>query len=103
MAAVEAFLPFRPHFVSIILDGRKTKTARTKAYGAPGQILNTGFCRVRLIAVERVPLGEVERDHWRAEGLESPAHFRMVWGDIHPKRDYDPTQMVFLHTFEVVR
>lgn len=98
-----SFLPFKPIFSGLILDGVKTKTARTKKYGEPGDLLNTGFCRVRLVAVDRVRVGDVADHHWRAEGVTSPDDFRRIWESIHPGRGFRPDDLVWLHTFEVVR
>ena len=95
-------LPFLPRFKQPILTGEKTKTARTKKYGEPGDLLDTPFGTVRLLAVERVPLAEVAAKHFAQEGLTSPEAFEVVWCDIHPGRGFVPTDLVYLHTFQMV-
>lgn len=98
-----AFLAFYPRFREPVLTGVKTKTARTKRYGAPGDVLRTPFGDVRLVAVERVSLADVAEKHWREEGTSGPEEFKAVWSQIHPLRGFRPDDLVWLHRFEVVR
>ncbi len=96
-------LPFRDDMLAAIKAGRKTCTARTHRFGKPGDLLDTeGAGVVRLIGIEQVALRVVRDKHWQREGLASPEAFESIWREIHPRKGFDPDQMVWLHMFERV-
>lgn len=96
------FLPFMAQFRGPILAGVKTVTTRSKAYGKPGDVLDTPFGPVRLVKVEQAYLKYV-RDHlWREEGVESPEAFVTIWNAIHPTRGFRDDDVRFVHQFEVM-
>lgn len=95
-------IPFLPRFHDDVRSGRKTLTARTKRYGAPGDLLQGPGCVLRLVEVGPMPLAHVAESHFSEEGCESPDEFRAVWTQIHPRRGWEPHRLVHLHRFEVV-
>jgi hypothetical protein len=92
-------LPFRSFFVYKIIEGKKTCTARTRRYGAVGDVLDTVGGPIQLTEVVRKPLATVRDDYWRQEGLASPEDFERTWAALHPRRGFDPEQLVWLHRF----
>ena len=98
-----SFIPFLPRFHDVIKLGVKTMTCRTRKYGEPGDMLDTNLgVRIQILEVRRMRLGDVAKRHWREEGCESPEEFVAVWEGIHPRRDFDPDQLVWLHVFRYV-
>lgn len=94
-------LPFLPEFHEKVRSGRKTATARSKAYGKPGDKLQGPGCVLVLENVAKASLGEIAADHWWIEGLESKAEFIEVWNRIHPRKGFDPAAEVYFHRFRV--
>lgn len=77
-------------------------TARSKRYGKPGDILEGPGVLLRLLEVGPMPLAHVAEGHWVEEGCESPEEFQRIWEELHPRRGYRPTDLVYAHRFEVV-
>lgn len=96
------FLPFLDDFVPAIREGRKTRTARSKAYGMRGEVVDSPAGPLRLLSVVQVPLHIVRDGFWKSEGVESPEAFVEVWKQIHPSAGFNPDRMVFLHHFRPV-
>jgi hypothetical protein len=101
-------IKFLPEFHAPIRAGTKTKTCRTKAYGARGSILRVQKLSptdpalfIRLLDVQRVSLQRVAELDFREEGCASPLAFVQKWEGLHPRTPYDPELQVWLHTFEV--
>lgn len=95
-------LPFLPEFRRVVLEGRKTMTARPKPYGVAGDVLVTpwGFSVV-LVQVREVPLGAVAEVHWDREGCLSPRDFVDCWVRCYPDEPWDPRRLVWLHEFRL--
>ena len=82
-----------------ILAGRKTCTSRTRRYGVAGEIVDSPAGELVIIAVQRSKLGHIAEQLYLQEGLSSPERFIALWKGIHPRKRYDPDQLVWLHEF----
>ena len=97
MSQVE--IPFLPEFETAIVTGRKTATTRTKRYGSPGDCFEA-FGRAFVITdVRRMLLGTVAHQYYLEEGFDSDVDFIQCWTRIHPRKGYEPRQLVYLHLF----
>jgi len=52
--------------------------------------------------VSQVKLSEVCEKWFRQEGVDSPEDFKRIWAEIHPRRGYDPEQLVYTHIFRCI-
>ncbi len=95
-------IPFLAQFRNAVLNGDKTMTARTKKYGNPGDMFTAFGAMFKLISVTEVCLSFVAHVCAKFEGLGSAEEFINVWKEIHPKKGYDPDQLVYLHEFKRV-
>jgi uncharacterized protein YqfB (UPF0267 family) len=95
-------IPFYPRFHEAIRSGNKTMTSRTKEYGKAGDILRGPGCRLVLISVRYLQLGDIARDYYAQEGCASPNEFRLAWRELHPIRGFDPKEAAYLHEFRVI-
>jgi hypothetical protein len=93
------FLPFRDDMTAAIREGRKWMTSRTKRYGDDGDFVDSPAGPLFLIHVGRRPLSEVAQDFYKAEGFESPEAFEQAWTELHPRRGFQPDDLVWVHTF----
>lgn len=96
------FLPFLDRFDPKILSGEKTCTARNKAYGKPGDVLQTRVGRVLLLEVLKLPLGVIRDQWWPKEGVKGPHEFEVIWCQIHPS-GFDPKALKYLHVFRLLK
>jgi hypothetical protein len=83
-----------------------TCTSRTKRYGYEGDTFRVDFGEYyaiyRLTHVVRLPLWLVRDYLYKAEGATSTSDFVRVWKEIHPKRGFEPDDIVYTHFFKVV-
>ena len=113
----DRFIPFRADMLAEVRAGRKTMTTRNKRYGDVGDHLSAVggnfderhadphpelHPRIRLVAVERMPLCLVAERFYAQEGVASPQAFRDAWAEIHPGRGWTPELRVWVHTFALV-
>jgi hypothetical protein len=96
-------LPFKPRFRFPLRTGRKTATSRTGFSGKVGDTFEAYGATFRVEEVSQLPLTTVANDHWREEGVESPEEFRDVWCEIHPRRGWDPDQVVKFIRFKITK
>jgi len=92
-------LPFLPEFHDLVRRGLKTATARSRAYGKPGDRLQGPGCILVLEHVELAPLGYVASECYGFEGLPTKEAFIEVWNRIHPRKGFNSQAQVFLHRF----
>lgn len=84
---MSAWLPFNDWSQERIKEGRKFCTSRTKPYLSDP--------RVQEIRKETL---EFVRDFlWQVEGANSPEEFEKIWNEIHPKKQFDKWQIVYVH------
>ena len=67
--------------------------------GDKGDVFHVFGGEFKIIATRRVKLGTVAEFYWKEEGADSADGFKKIWESIHPRRGYDPEQMVYLHWF----
>lgn len=92
-------IPFRKRFRDVLLSGRKTWTARPRRMAAEGDRFWAFGAHFRVKSVVRVPLWYVA-NNWVDEGCDSQQDFIETWEAIHPRKGYQPEQLVWLHIFE---
>lgn len=111
---------FQPGFAEAIIEGAKTVTRRRmspnprspwyrgecsikvgRTYAVcPGRG-KIAIAHVRVLAVDRVRLGDMSDTEAHREGVDSAALFEGVWRDINGS--YDPQEWVYRVEFELVR
>ena len=96
-------IPFRVDIIRALFEGRKTATSRTKRFGIPGDTFSVSGQLFRILKVRTEKLSIVARKYWAKEGFGSPQEFIATWERIHPRKGWDPEQVVFLHEFEMVK
>ena len=92
-------IPFTESFRDALLTGIKTKTTRTKRYGYLGDHFKAFGATFLLTSIRRTPLKIVADRYYQEEGLISSLEFREIWRQLHPKKGFQPEQIVWLHTF----
>lgn len=92
--------PFYEMFREAMLNGSKTKTARTRAFGKPGDWFQQFGATFKILNVSTCNLACVAKFEYKAEGLKTPEQFIEVWKKIHPRKGWVPSQVVKLHEFE---
>ena len=96
-------IPFRLDFAKALFSGTKTATSRTKRYGIPGDTFVVSGREFVLTAVYPTRLRNVAGKLWKREGCSSESEFVKIWKGIHPRKGWDPEQVVFVHEFEMVK
>ena len=86
--------------------GTKTATSRTKRYGIPGDVFESGLVdstgklrRYVITTIMKMALGEVAEKHYIEEGAISKEEFVHIWKQVYPLRGFVPSQVVFFHRF----
>jgi len=92
-------LPFLPRWKQPMLDGTKTHTCRSEAYGQPGDRFRAFGAVFELLAVWQTTLEDVATNYYQQEGCASPEEYIAVWNQIHRRRGYIPTDVRWLHEF----
>lgn len=96
-------IKFRPRFEKPMLNGAKTMTARTNQMGEPGDTFEIFGATFEITHVMRMELRYIASDCFEQEGVNSVQEFMGVWNDIHQKRGFVPTDIVWAHCFRRVR
>lgn len=91
-------IPFRPQFREVMLSGQKILTARTKRFGAAGDRFQVFGATFEVVTVSQECLQDVS-EHWLEEGCTSRENFISIWLSLHPRKGYDPEELVWLHRF----
>lgn len=97
----EIFLPFKIRFISHILDGTKTMTARSKKLGKVGDTFVI-VDRTFVLTDVRQRKERWVAEHWKAEGCDNRADWLAVWNAIHPLAGYRPDQLVWVHRWKPI-
>jgi len=95
MAHIENF-PFRPEMKVALLAGRKCTTARSKAYGEPGDTFNIDDEIFRIVDVEPEMLDFITSAYYRLEGCKNPDDFIALWKRLH-RGQWNPDKEYFVH------
>ena len=80
----------------------KCATSRNKRYGKPGDTFSVDGQAYRILNITKAPLWRVAEHCWMEEGADSPSEFIEVWNEIHPRKHYNPKQVVWYHEFEPI-
>lgn len=96
-------IPFLPEFEERMLDGRKTWTTRSRAYGEPGDTFVAYGAPFALVAVFKLSLGVVAAHGHKREGFQSAAEFIECWNRLHPRHPYTPSDVKVVHSFARVQ
>lgn len=95
-------LPFRPEMKKLILAGHKTCTSRTRRYGEIGDTFEIDGRKYKLTGVDHHYLWAVGIILFRDEGFDNLDKFKSYWEKLHPRKGYDPDQLVWIHFFREV-
>lgn len=95
-------IPFLPRFKQPMLDGVKTHTCRSRAYGQPGDRFKQWGAVFELVAVFQTTLEDVATHYYRREGCRTSHEFVGVWNEIHPRRPFIGTDVKWLHEFRKI-
>jgi len=98
----DIFIPFLPEWKDKMLDGIKTHTCRSKAYGKPGDRFEIFGATFELISIRQTTLADVALNYYQQEGCQTPLEFTEVWDKIHPRRKFNPDDVRWLHHFKKV-
>ena len=93
-------IPFKPRFKEPMLDGTKTWTSRTRRYGHKGDTFDAFGATFEIVEEpEKCTLRDIMYNHWKEEGCKSTTDFFEVWEEIHPRKGFVPSQLVWAHIF----
>ena len=96
-------IPFNAWSRRKLRERKKGGTSRTRRYGDPNDgfdvKLNGETRRYYINCVDHLPLSTVARVYYKVEGCKSPDEFKRVWVEIHPKKGFVGSQMVWFHSF----
>lgn len=95
-------VPFLPEFEKPMLEGRKTCTSRNKRYGDAGDTFDKFGATFKLTEVTRYTLQGVAHNFYCEEGFNCAGEFISIWNRLHPRKQYVPTQLVWVHFFRRV-
>lgn len=96
---MEIKIPFNKWSKDRLKAGMKSATSRTKRYGAIGDTFIVDGKKYVIDFVENTKLGEVADVMYDIEGANSKEEFIEIWKSIHPKKGYDPDQLIWFHGF----
>jgi len=93
-------IPFKSYFKDAMLSGKKTMTSRTKRYGQKGDTFDIFGATFKITNVMQCSLMLVANEYYLDEGCNSSTDFVDVWKQIHPRKGFQSSQMVWVHVFE---
>lgn len=100
-------IPFREDEAQRVVEGRKVRTTRQRAYGDVGDIFSVTYDTVTkryvLTAVEKERLGDVAEQHYSEEGYGSTQEFIDVWSSLYERDGWTPDATKIAMTFEEVK
>lgn len=93
-------IPFLDEWKEKMLHGNKCCTSRTKKYGNTGDTFTAFGAKWLLNIVRKNTLWHVANKMFALEGCGSPEEFIKVWNKLHPRKGYNPDQLVWVYIFE---
>jgi uncharacterized protein YqfB (UPF0267 family) len=99
---MKVVISFLERFRESMLNSIKTLTSRTKRMGKEGDTFEAFGATFQLTDVRRITLFYVANHAYRQEGMQSKEEFIEVWKQIHPRKGYDPNQLVWVHQFKKI-
>jgi hypothetical protein len=92
-------IPFKPEMAELSLQGKKHMTTRTRKYGDEGDTFEINGVPFAIMGVGNIPLHRVANKLFESEGFSSREEFIDYWNKLHPRKKYDPDQMVWIHSY----
>lgn len=102
MGRLLARFPFQPEWEKKMLGGEKTCTSRTKIFGHAGDVFMAFGTKYVISKVEERSLEDIAANLYQQEGCKDPSEFIGWWNKLHPRRGWQPKQVVFVHHFRRV-
>jgi hypothetical protein len=99
---MKVYFPFLEMFRKPMLTGVKTWTSRTKKYGEAGDTFEAFGRTFRIDDVFKNRLGNVASLYYDREGVGSKQEFVELWKKIHPRKGFEPGQLVWVHQFSLM-
>jgi hypothetical protein len=93
-------IPFKSRFKNVMLNETKIMTSRNRRYGEPGDEFDAFGATFKMKDIKQEKLEKVALYFFFEEGCESPADFIDIWKKLHPKKGWDPEQLVWVHEFK---
>ena len=97
---MKVIIPFKEEFKERMVSGKKTCTSRTKRYGITGDKFKIFGMEFELTRVQQVELFEIANNQFEKEGFDSYQEFINCWNRIHPRKKYNPFQLIWAHFFK---
>ena len=94
-------IPFNIRFKESMLNGRKKWTSRSRQYGRIGSTFQAFDRTFTITDIIRLYLSNVANDYYYEEGFDSPQEFIAFWKIIHPRKGYEPDQVIYAHEFKL--
>jgi hypothetical protein len=95
-------IPFSDLMAILAKKGIKTATSRNRRYGTDGDWFYIGDIKFDILSVTEMSLHDVAYKHYMEEGFNTPESFIKYWNMLHPRKRYDPEQIVQFHKFKKV-
>ena len=92
-------IPFNKWSLKKLENGIKYATSRNKKYGEVGDTFNVNGSKYQLTVVTKLPLWFIAFHLHKTEGCKRPIDFENIWKEIHPKKGWKDTQVVWYHHF----
>jgi len=97
------FIPFKPQFKDVLLNGQKVMTSRTRTFGKCRDQFRIFGGTFEILSVKTMMLNTIATKFFNEEGCDSPEDFMRVWCEIHPYKGFQPFQFVHVHIFRRIR
>jgi len=99
---MEVKIPFNAWSIGKLNLALKCATSRTKKYGNVGDTFKVDGNTFKIDLVVKLPLWFIAKFLYESEGCVSEAEFINVWNSIHPRKGFDPNQVVWYHLFDCI-
>lgn len=86
----------------LIMGGKQTTISRHTRHGYVGDRFRVGEHWFEITKMEEMTVADVMENHYRSEGMVSPAEFKRQWELNHPRSRWNPDGVVFLHHIKKV-
>ena len=96
-------VPFDPSSRDGLLSGQQTSTTRRRIIGPAGTRFMAFGHTFEVVSVCRILLCTVAERHYRHEGYATREEFRLAWAARHPRRGWQPGQLVYHHVIRKVQ
>ena len=94
-------IPFKERFREPMLKGVKKWTSRTKRCGHVNDEFEAFGQTFVITKVEKMLLRHVAKNYIE-EGFTSEDELIAFWNKLHPRKGFQPSQLVWVHEFQMV-